>query len=76
MKTSNRVYLWDTIYNRLIKAGVQGHDIDIRYLTRYFASHPTLFPKFMLRSSYIAYFNWEMSRWEIKRSTNLITFKY
>lgn len=61
----NKLFLWDTIYNKLLKKGVNGFDIDIRYLQRWMNLYPCCFPKFMLSGHFRAEFNWELMRWEI-----------
>lgn len=65
----NKLYLWDTIYNKLLNKGVNSFDIDIRYLQRWIDLYPCCFPKFMFSKetspSFCAIFNWELMRWEI-----------
>ena len=66
-----RVYLWATIYNRLLSKEVKGYEIDIRYLQRWIDLFPCCFPKFMLSNLFTAVFNWELCRWEIYKNTVL-----
>lgn len=66
-----KLYLWDTIYERLLSKGVTSHEIDIRYLKRWMDLYPECFPKFMLYHFYTAIFNWELCRWEIYKGINI-----
>lgn len=62
----HRIFLWSTIYNRLLSKGIDGFEIDIRYLDRWIKKYPECFPRFMLENNYTATFNWKLLRWEIK----------
>lgn len=63
-----RIFLWSTIYEKLLLKGVKGFEIDIRYLQRYIREFPDVFPKFMREYRYLAYFNWKLYRWEIQKT--------
>ena len=69
-----RIYLWTTIYNRLISKGVKSYEIDIRYLQRWIDLYPCCFPKFMLSNFFTAIFNSELYRWEIWKGHHKIEF--
>jgi hypothetical protein len=47
-----RIYLWETIYNRLISKGIKSYEIDIRYLQRWIDLYPCCFPKFVLSGNF------------------------
>lgn len=70
-----RVYLWSTIYERLLKKGVKGHEIDIRYLDRWVNEYPSCFPKCVISNSFTAVFNQDKYRWEIWNGKHKIEFK-
>lgn len=53
-----RVYLWSTIFNRLISKGIKSYEIDIRYLQRWIDLFPCCFPKFVLSGNYKIDFVW------------------
>ena len=70
-----RVFLWETIYKRLLKvSGATSYDIDIRYLGRWIKDYPEVFPKFMVKNNYTAYFNGATYRWEIVKGFKKIEF--
>lgn len=69
-----RVYLWETIYNKLLSKGVDSYEIDVRYLQRWINLYPDCFPKFMLSNFFTAVFNSEKYRWEIWKGHHEIKF--
>lgn len=69
-----KLYLWNTIYNKLLSKGVKSYEIDIRYLQRWIDLYPCCFPKFMLSNFFTAIFNVELYRWEIFKGHHKIEF--
>ena len=69
-----RVYLWSTIYDRLLSEGVKSHEIDIRYLNRWITKYPKHFPKFMINNFFTPIFNSSKYRWEIIKGYKEIKF--
>lgn len=57
--------LWDDIYTSLIKQGVSGYDIDVRYLGKWIKEFPNLFPIFVISGNYRIHFDWEQLKWYI-----------
>lgn len=53
------IYLWSTIYNKLLSKGIESIDIDVRYLQRWITLFPCCFPKFMLSFNYETNIVWK-----------------
>lgn len=70
-----RVYLWETILNKLISLGVKSYEIDIRYLQRWVNLYPFCFPKCVISDSFTAVFNPKKYRWEIWSGKHGIKFE-
>lgn len=50
---------WERLENKLREKGVNGYDIDIRYLKRWIDKYPDIFPKFMREDRYEPYFEYD-----------------
>lgn len=70
----NRIYLWSTIYQRLLDKAIPSYDIDIRYLQRWISLYPCCFPEFMISGFFTAVFNAELYRWEIYKGHHEVKF--
>lgn len=72
----NRVYLWETIYNKIEKAHGKSicFDIDVRYLDKWLTQYPQCFPKFMLEKNFTVFFNGDLLRYEIKKGIHKVEF--